>query len=101
MKAIKKGPNKKVSTPEKLSFDYFFEAIYWLMIFASPVLISMIFAGILYLKYDLGVFAIICLSIGVVIGFLFAERIRKKYGCMNYWSKIRATPELYKKEESD
>jgi hypothetical protein len=37
----------------------------------------------------------------IITGVLYAERIRKRYGCNNYLGRLLGTPELYKKDNKD
>jgi uncharacterized membrane protein YfcA len=75
---------------------FFIESIFWLQIFLCPVIIS---AGIGFLIIsnwqDLLPLAAFILLIGIVAGILIAERIRKKYGCSRYLSRIISTPDIW------
>jgi uncharacterized membrane protein YfcA len=73
----------------KKAFDIFIELIFWIAIFASPFLVCAAIAVIIYSSNkNLWWLSIIIGAIGIAAGIFFAEKIRKKYGCENYISKI-------------
>lgn len=77
--------------------------IFWLWVFIVPAAILGFLAFLLYNKSSDNLpFSIIILVVGVVLGVLLAEYIRKKYGLDYFFGKLLSTPELEndKKEES-
>jgi hypothetical protein len=78
------------------------EIYYWFRIFISPVLASAIMAAIIYFtnSHNYGI-SIAVLVVGTIIGIVWAERIRKKYGCSAYFGKLLATPEFNPNEAAD
>jgi len=38
--------------------------------------------------------SIIIVSLGFVIGIVFAERVRRKYGCTRFMSRMISTPDI-------
>ncbi len=71
------------------------EIIYWVGLFVAPLLGSAVIAAIIYFSNThLLWLAAIVLFAGAVTGIFFAERIRKKYGCSNYMSRILSTPDI-------
>ena len=79
------------------TFHFFIELIFWVLTFLSPVSGFGIIAGILYSAFDISFeVVLVILAIGSVFGILFAERIRRKHGCTNYWSRIFSTPDIDK-----
>ena len=77
-------------------FEFFIESIFWLQIFLCPLLAGF---GAAFLVYNYRP-ALLPLSIffvltGFVFGIVLAERIRKKYGCSRYLSRIFATPDIW------
>jgi len=73
-------------------FHGFVEIIFWLAIFSSPVLIGAVIAFIIYLnapKFEW--LSITIAGLGVIIGILVAERIRRKYGCTEFMSRLIST----------
>lgn len=83
-------------------FEIIFEVIGWLKIVASPLLIGLGVAAIIYFPNPtplMLVIAILVAVLGLVIGILWANHIWKKYGTMRFLSRIMATPELDNKKE--
>jgi len=80
-------------------FESFFEILGWLRIAASPLLIGLVIGIIIYV-YEPTVTGIVIGSIitiiGLIVGIVFASRIWKKHGTMNYISKLNETPDLDK-----
>jgi hypothetical protein len=69
----------------------------WLQIAASPALTGIIIGGIIYgVKRDIVglVIAIIVASLGIIAGIIWATKIWKKKGTVEFMSKVNATPEL-------
>lgn len=78
------------------------EFIAWLQIVAAPTIVGVIIGFIVYLAEPSTFRLILGISItiiGVGIGILIANRIKKKRGTVEFMSKVIATPELDKKEE--
>lgn len=74
----------------------------WIKIVFSPFAIGVILGFFSY-RYIPGTLGIICglalaLS-GLIIGIIWAEYIRKKYGSMNFLGKVNGSPELDNPEE--
>src|SRR5579863_7421542 len=85
-------------------FDFLLEVYGVLRIVASPLLIgSGIGLGIYFHDPSTGrlVIAIVLGSIGLIIGIIWATRVWRKKGTMNYISKIYASPDLDKFDEKD
>jgi hypothetical protein len=84
------------------TFHIVVEIIFWLAIFCSPLLISLANASIIYINSPkLEWFSIIISSVGLVSGVLFAERIRRKYGCTKYMSRLISTPDIWPTDTYD
>jgi hypothetical protein len=88
---------------EKLTvFDKFAEAVGWLQIVLSPILIVSFIAVPFYLatetKSRLIISGLLMLA-GLIVGIVWANRIAKKYGTINFISRIHGTPELDKEEK--
>jgi hypothetical protein len=75
---------------------YFIEAIFWLLIFLSPVLFFALIA-LFYNKSNILFYSL--LSIGIILGVLFAEWVRKKYGCSTFMGRLLGTPEIIDYED--
>lgn len=83
---------------------FLIEVFSWLKIVASPVLISAIVAGFiyLYLPGNLGLlFSSGILLLGLIAGIVWATRVWKNQGTTNYLARIYATPELDKINEEE
>ena len=77
------------------------EVIAWLQIAASPFLAGLIIGGIVYLaKRDtVGLtIGIIIASIGLVVGMVWATKVWRRKGTVNFMSRLMGTPELDRKE---
>lgn len=76
---------------------FLIEAIGWLKIVASPFIISCIIGGLIYLKWkntlalSIGILVAAC---GLVTGIIWATKIWRKHGTMNFLSKLNASPDL-------
>ncbi|UTW66941.1 hypothetical protein KFE94_02165 [bacterium SCSIO 12643] len=71
--------------------DKLFKLFFWLRIFISPTLIGVILGLITlaYLNDPYGLVIGILLSItGIILGIVFAEKMRKKHGTARFISKV-------------
>ena len=87
-----KKPENKMSF-----FDYFFEIVGWLQIVASPLLLGLIIALVIYLSNPGTLRLIVGISVatlGLVIGIFIVTKAWKKKGTMHFMSRIIATSEL-------
>ena len=78
-------------------FEWLTSFIAWLQILASPLIIGIIIGFIVYLKLPTTTGHVIGISIstlGLIIGIIFATRIWKKHGIVNFISRVSASPEL-------
>jgi MFS family permease len=76
-------------------FEAVAEFFYWLGIFISPFLASLLVAYVLH--YSLGwpsFISVLVLIAGTAAGILLAEYIRKKYGCSNFWARLGGTTDI-------
>lgn len=77
----------------KKIFEILIEVIYWIAIFASPVLLSLFIGIVICINNEKLLWLSICIcSIGIIFGIFLAERIRKKYGCARYIARILGGP---------
>ncbi|MDQ6757996.1 MAG: hypothetical protein M3004_13800 [Bacteroidota bacterium] len=77
--------------------ELFTQLFGWLQIAASPALTGIIIGATIYgIKRDkVGlVIAIITASLGVIAGIIWATKVWKKKGTVEFMSKMNATPEL-------
>jgi len=72
------------------------EIIFWIAIFSSPLLIGVAISFIIYLNASpaLEWLSIVVVSLGILIGIFFAEKIRRKYGCTRFMSGLLSTPDI-------
>jgi uncharacterized membrane protein YeaQ/YmgE (transglycosylase-associated protein family) len=74
---------------------FFINAIFWLWLFIVPTGILGFLALWLYLKTKNNLpYSIILGLVGIVLGVLLAEYVRKKYGLSNFFGRIIATPDI-------
>lgn len=82
--------------------EYIPKILAWLQIAASPIVIGLIAGSLIYLynrnAYGLTI-GITVAVLGVIVGILWAERIRKKRGTVEHMARLIHLPELHKKEE--
>lgn len=77
-------------------FQKIIEAIAWLQITLSPLLIGTFIGIVVGITISVGL-GIVIGMIGLVIGVSWATRISKREGASHYMSRIMATPELDEK----
>jgi hypothetical protein len=76
--------------------NFFIESVFWLQIFFCPLLVGGGIAFVIYYnRQALLPLSIFFVLVGFVFGIVLAERIRKKYGCSRYLSRIFATPDIW------
>lgn len=74
--------------------------IYWLWLFIVPVLILGGGGAIIYLQSeDYLIYSITLTIAGVLLGFLLAERIRKKVGLPAFFGRLLSMPEMTQKDD--
>ena len=74
---------------------FFVELAFWILTFLSPVLGFAFFSVFLFFTLQLGFeVVILVMALGVIIGVIFAEKIRRKFGCSSYWARIMSTPDI-------
>lgn len=85
-------------------FELFIEVCGWLHIVASPLLLGLLMGFIVYLVKPDTIGIIIGISIaafGLIIGMIWATRVWKRKGTIEFISKVSATPELDKLKEQE
>jgi len=76
-------------------FENIVEAVYWIAIFLSPLLASVLLALAAYGYLDFPfALCVVIVIVGGIAGVFLAEYIRKKYGCSYLWSRTAATPDI-------
>lgn len=71
------------------------EAVFWFQLFFSHLILGGIIAFIVYnnnAAHELP--AIFILLSGFILGIVFAERIRRRWGCSRYLSRMLSTPDI-------
>jgi uncharacterized membrane protein YqaE (UPF0057 family) len=74
---------------------FLIEVGFWLRAFALPFLLFGVGAGLVGI-YDekLKGLSIFILILGGIAGIVFAEYVRRKYGCSNYFSRLISIPDI-------
>ena len=82
--------------------EFWVEIIFWLRAFAVPFLLFGVSAFVVFFSgKDLISSAISLLVLGTVAGIIYAEYIRRKYGCSNYFTKMDKNPNIRMEKESN
>ena len=80
-------------------FAILVETVFWLQFFLAPVGLGGLIAVAIYISnQDLLWLSMVIMIISVIVGVLYAERIRKKRGTSRYAAKILATPDIWPDE---
>ena len=98
------GNQNYKSTNKKSLFELFTEIVGWLHIFASPFLVGLIIGSIIYFfkpHTTRLIIAVFIAIIGLFTGIVWANRIWRKKGTIHFMSRIMATPELDKTEDTN
>lgn len=85
-------------------FEFITEAIGWLQIVASPLLIGLAIGAVIYFPNPSTtrlVLGIIVATIGLVLGIIWATKKWKGKGTIFFLSRIMATPELDNPDEEN
>ena len=89
----------KIKIYQMKVLEFLIDVFSWLKIVASPLLIAVIIAVIIYLNVSgiLGlILSVSILMVGVVVGVILATRIWKTLGTTTFLARIHATLELDK-----
>ncbi len=83
-------------------FDSLTEIFGFLQIAASPSIIGLILGYFIYRSHH-DTFGFICAAIisalGLLVGIIWATKVSKKRGTVNFMSRVSATPELDKEQD--
>jgi hypothetical protein len=83
-------------------FHGFIEVIFWISIFCSPLMIGAAVAFIIYISApNLEWLSITIIGLWFFMGLVFAERVRRKYGCAKFMSRLISTPDLWPTDTYD
>ena len=88
---------EKKATHKRSTFETFSEIVGWLQIFASPFLIGLFIGALIYIArpniLTLTIGIIVAIT-GLILGIIWATKIWKKKGTIDFISGTMATPEL-------
>lgn len=83
----------------KKILSFFIESIFWIQIFFAPVGIGGLIALFIYIGNQKLLWLSITIAvISLIIGVIYAEKIRRRHGTSRYMSKIRGTPDIWPDE---
>ena len=73
-------------------FHIFVESIFWLQLFLVPVLAGGVIAVVIFISNEnLLWLSIAIAAISIIVGVIYAERIRRKHGTSRYLARIMST----------
>jgi hypothetical protein len=75
-------------------FEGFVTTLYWLQVFAAPVVLFGVISLIVYSKTENKIVAIIFLFVGFLGGIILAEFIRRKYGLEKFFANLYGSTEI-------
>jgi hypothetical protein len=80
--------------------DDIMEVIYWIQLFMAPFLPLSIIGIIIYFNNtNYGWLCVTLMLVGVVLGIILAERIRRKYGTTTYMGRIKGNSEFIEEKK--
>ena len=83
----------------KKILSFIIESIFWMQIFFAPVGIGGLIALFIYIgNQRLLSLSITIAVVSIIIGVIYAERVRRKHGTSRYASKIIGTPDTWPNE---
>jgi len=83
-------------------FHFIVELSFWFLLVLSKILIILLLLLILNSLIEINNYINLTVSIlGLIYGIYYAEKIRKKYGCSAYWSRIYSTPDINNFQKKD
>ncbi len=83
----------------KKVLSFFIESVFWIQLFFAPVGIGGLIALFIYIgNQKLLWLSITIAAASIVIGIVYAERVRRKHGTSRYASKIIGTPDIWPDE---
>jgi len=81
---------------------FLINVVYWLGLFIFPAAILCFVALWLYSNNTIGLFASIALGVvGIILGIIAAEYVRRRYGLNNFWSGISTNMDNVPPKEKD
>lgn len=83
----------------KKVLSFFIESVFWIQLFFAPVGIGGLIALFIYIgNQKLLWLSITIAAASIIIGIVYAERVRRKHGTSRYASKIIGTPDIWPDE---
>ena len=85
-------------------FEWLTSFIAWLQIVFSPLFFGLVVGLIIYGIYPTTtgiIIGIVVAALGLIIGVIFATRIWKKQGTVDFISRVSASPELDNLEDDE
>jgi hypothetical protein len=98
-----KGIEDIVNLENNMSImDDIMEAIYWFQIFLAPFIpLSIVGIVIYFNNTNCGWLCTLLMIVGVILGVILAERIRRKYGTTTYMGRIKGNSEFIEDKSKD
>lgn len=83
-------------------FHFIVETSFWILLVLSKLLLILLLLLIANSFLNINIYLWVIVSLlGLIYGIYFAEKIRVKHGCSNYWSKIYNTPDVNGKQKNE
>lgn len=78
------------------------ESVFWIQVFISPFILFSIVGVVVYVyQPKLLWLSALLLLLGIVVGIIWAERVRKRAGTSRYIGRIRETPDIWPTDYSN
>jgi hypothetical protein len=93
-----------VAEQKKSAFEFIIEVFGWLRIVASPLLAGVAIGFIVVCNWTSDIGLIVGISIaalGLIVGIIWATRVWKRKGTIEFLSRVSATPELDRSENDN
>ena len=90
-------PYKNNITPKRNFFELLTEVIGWIQIVFSPLLLFGVIGFLVYVSNPSLTRFIVGIGItlfGLILGIVYASKVWKKHGTINFISRVSASPEL-------
>ena len=83
----------------KKILSFIIESVFWVQLFIAPIVIGGLIALFIYIENHKLLWLSITVAVAsVVVGLVYAERVRRKQGTSRYASKIIGTPDIWPDE---
>lgn len=82
--------------------EFWVEVGFWLRAFATPFLLFGVSAFVIFFSGEgFASSAIFILVLGTIVGVIYAEHIRRKYGSSNYFTRMDKNPDIRMEKETN